>query len=106
MSLIHLSIRRPTSLLVGALLATAGAAYAVEKALEYGESREAFGRPIIKFQVWRHKFVEHLAAVEADVPDPAAPLLALGRIAVSLAVEVTHGRSLVVQVRPQVRHGQ
>ena len=28
-------------------------------------AREAFGRPIIKFQVWRHKFVEHLTAIEA-----------------------------------------
>ena len=51
--------------LVGALLATAGAAYAIEKSLEYGESRQAFGRPISKFQVWRHEFATMLTEVEA-----------------------------------------
>lgn len=51
--------------LVGALLATAGAAYAIEKSLEYGESRQAFGRPISRFQVWRHEFAQMLTEVEA-----------------------------------------
>jgi citronellyl-CoA dehydrogenase len=37
----------------------------VEDAIEYGREREAFGRPLLKFQVWRHKLVEHLAAIEA-----------------------------------------
>ena len=37
----------------------------VEDAIRYGHEREAFGRPLIKFQVWRHKFVEHLTAIEA-----------------------------------------
>ncbi len=51
--------------LVGALTAVAGMDRMVEDALRYGHEREAFGRPIIKFQVWRHKFVEHLTAIEA-----------------------------------------
>ncbi len=37
----------------------------IEDAIRYGNEREAFGRPLIKFQVWRHKFVEHLTAIEA-----------------------------------------
>lgn len=37
----------------------------VQESIRYGSEREAFGRPIIKFQVWRHKFAEHLSAIEA-----------------------------------------
>src|SRR5438067_9577339 len=37
----------------------------IESAIKYGHEREAFGKPLIKFQVWRHKFVEHMAAIEA-----------------------------------------
>jgi citronellyl-CoA dehydrogenase len=37
----------------------------VGEAVAYGGQREAFGRPIIKFQVWRHKFAEYLAQIEA-----------------------------------------
>jgi citronellyl-CoA dehydrogenase len=51
--------------LVGAIMAVAGMERMLEDSIRYGHEREAFGRPIIKFQVWRHKFVEHLAAVEA-----------------------------------------
>ena len=51
--------------LVAAILAVAGMERMIEDALRYGEERGAFGRPLIKFQVWRHKFVEHLAAIEA-----------------------------------------
>jgi citronellyl-CoA dehydrogenase len=51
--------------LTAAIGAVAGMDLMVADAIEYGQSREAFGRPIIKFQVWRHKFVEHLAAIEA-----------------------------------------
>ncbi len=51
--------------LVGAIMAVAGMDRMIEDAIRYGHEREAFGRPIIKYQVWRHKFVEHLAAVEA-----------------------------------------
>ncbi|MFZ5469330.1 MAG: acyl-CoA dehydrogenase family protein [Myxococcota bacterium] len=51
--------------LVAAILATQGMQQMVDDAIAYGHEREAFGRPIIKFQVWRHQFVEHLAAIEA-----------------------------------------
>lgn len=51
------------------LVAALGAMSAMERMLEdairYGHEREAFGRPIIKFQVWRHKFAEALTRVEA-----------------------------------------
>ena len=51
--------------LVAALLATAGAQRLVEESIAYGESRQAFGRPIVKFQVWRHEFAQFLTEIEA-----------------------------------------
>jgi citronellyl-CoA dehydrogenase len=51
--------------LVGALSAVAGMERMVEDSIRYGNEREAFGRPLMKFQVWRHKFVEHLTGIEA-----------------------------------------
>ena len=51
--------------IVGALMAVSGMELAVEDALRYGNERKAFGRPITKFQVWRHKFAEHLTAIRA-----------------------------------------
>jgi len=49
----------------GAIMAWAGALFNLRASIAYGETREAFGRPIIKYQWWRHKFAEHLAAIEA-----------------------------------------
>jgi citronellyl-CoA dehydrogenase len=51
--------------LVAAVIAVAGMERMVEDALRYGQERQAFGKPIGKFQVWKHKFVEHLSAIEA-----------------------------------------
>ncbi|WP_426751303.1 acyl-CoA dehydrogenase family protein [Myxococcus sp. Y35] len=51
--------------LVGAITTVAGMERMVEDSIRYGNEREAFGRPLMKFQVWRHKFVEHLTAIEA-----------------------------------------
>ncbi|HXG64188.1 MAG TPA: acyl-CoA dehydrogenase family protein [Blastocatellia bacterium] len=54
----------------GERLASAlGAVGAMERALEYaiayGKERTAFGKPVGEYQVWRHRFAEHLTAVEA-----------------------------------------
>ncbi len=51
--------------LVAALMGTAGMQIQLDDAIAYGKERKAFGRPIGKFQVWRHKFAEHLTAVRA-----------------------------------------
>jgi citronellyl-CoA dehydrogenase len=51
--------------LVGAITTVSGMDRMVEDCIRYGNEREAFGKPLIKFQVWRHKFVEHLTAIEA-----------------------------------------
>src|SRR5262249_36907582 len=43
--------------LVGTIITVSGMERMVEESIRYGREREAFGRPIIQFQVWRHKFV-------------------------------------------------
>ncbi|TMK82898.1 MAG: acyl-CoA dehydrogenase [Actinobacteria bacterium] len=44
--------------LVMALAAVAAAQKTLESAIAYGKDREAFGRPVAKFQVWRHRFAD------------------------------------------------
>jgi citronellyl-CoA dehydrogenase len=51
--------------LVAAIGAVAGMQLMVDDSLRYGNERSAFGKPLAKYQVWRHKFVEHLTAIEA-----------------------------------------
>lgn len=51
--------------LVAALNGVSGMEIQLKDAIRYGKERKAFGRPIGKFQVWRHKFAEHLTAVRA-----------------------------------------
>ncbi len=51
--------------LVAAIMAYAGMEHSLHDAIEYGKQRLAFGRPVGKFQVWKHKFAEHISAVEA-----------------------------------------
>ena len=51
--------------LCGSLMAVSGMEVAVEDALRYGRERKAFNQPIGSFQVWRHKFAEHLTAIRA-----------------------------------------
>jgi citronellyl-CoA dehydrogenase len=51
--------------LVAAISAVAAMDLMIADAMKYGHEREAFGKPIIKFQVWRHKFVEMISQLEA-----------------------------------------
>src|SRR6266849_10697294 len=51
--------------LIAAVGAVAGMDQMVAEALRYGNEREAFEKPLIKFQVWRHRFVDHLTSIEA-----------------------------------------
>ena len=51
--------------LCGSLMAVQGMDIAVQDAIKFGNERKAFNRPIIKFQVWKHKFAEHLTAIQA-----------------------------------------
>ncbi len=51
--------------LAAAILALGCAERSVRQALEYGAERTAFGSPVRDFQVWRHRFAEHLTNIEA-----------------------------------------
>ena len=51
--------------LAAALSSIAVMERAMEMAISYGKERMAFGQPIGEFQVWRHRFAEHLTSIEA-----------------------------------------
>ena len=61
----HIMVNFQGERLVAAIIAVAGMERMLEGALRYARERQAFGRPLVGFQVWRHKLAEHLAAVEA-----------------------------------------
>lgn len=52
--------------LVAAIIANTGMELSIADAIRYGKERKAFGRAIGSFQVWKHKFAEHLTALEAS----------------------------------------
>ncbi|HEY3356772.1 MAG TPA: acyl-CoA dehydrogenase family protein, partial [Polyangia bacterium] len=51
--------------LIAAVAAVAASKQALDEAVAYGRERQAFGRPIIGFQVWRHTFADLYAQTEA-----------------------------------------
>ena len=61
----HIMINFQGERLVAALIAVSGMELMLQDAIDYARERQAFGRPLIGFQVWRHRFAEHLASVEA-----------------------------------------
>lgn len=52
--------------LVAAIMTNATMEISLQDAMKYGKERTAFGRPIGSYQVWKHKFAEHLTALEAS----------------------------------------
>lgn len=51
--------------MVMALAAVAASERTMETAIAYAGERKAFGRPIAKFQVWRHRFADMATEIEA-----------------------------------------
>src|SRR5260221_7047562 len=51
--------------LVMALAAVAAAQKTLDTAIAYARDREAFGRPVAKFQVWRHRFADMETEIHA-----------------------------------------
>jgi len=51
--------------MIGAAGAVAAAQHVFDRTLQYAQERTAFGRPISKFQVTRHKFAEMATKIEA-----------------------------------------
>ena len=48
-----------------ALAAVAAATRTLDLAMSYARERSAFGRPVGKFQVWRHRFADLATEIEA-----------------------------------------
>ncbi len=53
-----------TERLVASVGATAAARLSLDDAVAYGKDRTAFGKPIIKREVWQHKFVDLYTKIE------------------------------------------
>ena len=51
--------------LIAAVLCTAGADQAIAETVKYMQERTVFGRPIMKYQIWRHTFADLKTEVEA-----------------------------------------
>jgi acyl-CoA dehydrogenase len=51
--------------MVMALAAVSAAVRHVEMAIEYARDRHAFGRPVVKFQTWRHRLADLATDIEA-----------------------------------------
>jgi len=51
--------------LAASIAALAACDRAIRYAMDYGGQRTAFGTPVRKFQVWKHKLAEHLTNIEA-----------------------------------------
>ena len=51
--------------MVMALAAVAAATRTLDLAMSYARERSAFGRPVAKFQVWRHRFADLATEIEA-----------------------------------------
>jgi citronellyl-CoA dehydrogenase len=51
--------------LIASVAAVAGSQIAIDEAIRFGQDRQAFGRPIMRFQVWRHEFTQLLTELEA-----------------------------------------
>lgn len=54
-----------TERLISAATTIAGCQRAIDSSVEYGRNRKAFGKPIIKREVWQHRFVDMYTELEA-----------------------------------------
>ena len=65
MGFMYLMQNFQTERLIACTSAIAGAQLMVDEAIAYGRERKAFGKPIIKREVWQHKFVDLSIKLEA-----------------------------------------
>jgi citronellyl-CoA dehydrogenase len=61
----HIMVNFQGERLVAAVQAVAAMQQMVEDTIRYASERRAFGKPLAKHQVWRHRLAEHLTAIEA-----------------------------------------
>lgn len=65
MGFMYLMQNFQTERLIASVSAVSGSQIALEEAIDYGRERVAFGKPILKREVWQHKFVDLQIKIEA-----------------------------------------
>jgi len=50
---------------VAAVIGVAGAQATLDRSVEYGRDRKVFGKPVIKHEVWQHRFADLYTELEA-----------------------------------------
>jgi citronellyl-CoA dehydrogenase len=65
MGFMHLMQNFQTERLIAAVGGVAGSFLTMEHTIDYGRERVAFGKPILKREVWQHKFVDLYTKLEA-----------------------------------------
>ncbi len=65
MGFMYLMQNFQTERLIAGVSAIAGAFLVMDYSIQYGRDRMAFGKPIIKREVWQHKFVDLFTKLEA-----------------------------------------
>jgi citronellyl-CoA dehydrogenase len=65
MGFMYLMQNFQTERLIAGVSAVSGAFLMIEEAIAYGRERTTFGKPIIKREIWQHKFVDLLTKCEA-----------------------------------------
>ncbi|MDH5492908.1 MAG: acyl-CoA dehydrogenase family protein [Myxococcales bacterium] len=65
MGFVYLMQNFQSERLVGCTSGLAGAKLALDRSVEYGRERKAFGKPLMKREYWQHKFVELYTKYEA-----------------------------------------
>lgn len=87
--------------LTAAVLAVGGMQWIFDRALDYATTRQAFGRPIAKFQVLRHRFADMQTEIEAarQLTYHAAWLYDRGEPAIG---EITMAKLMAAELGPRV----
>ena len=65
MGFMYLMQNFQTERLIACVSALSGAQLILDESIAYGRERQAFGKPIIKREVWQHKFVDMQTKIEA-----------------------------------------
>ena len=65
MGFVYLMQNFQSERLIASTSAVAGARHALDRSVAWGRERTAFGKPILKREVWQHKFVELYTKLEA-----------------------------------------
>jgi citronellyl-CoA dehydrogenase len=65
MGFMYLMQNFQTERLIAATTAVAGSQLALDEAIQYGRDRSAFGKPILKREVWQHRLVDLQIKIEA-----------------------------------------